>query len=228
MSASPVILIVDDEIQIRRLLKLSLEAHGYDFHEASEGKSGLVEAAHIHPACIILDLGLPDMDGKEFLRALREWTDTPVIILTARGAENEKIALLDAGANDYITKPFGTGELLARLRVCLRFSAEKEQPQIFESGNLKIDFTTRVVTKSGNEIHLTPTEYSVARFLSANAGKVLTHNQILKELWGTDPVVDASYLRVFMLQLRRKLEDDPSDPKIFLTEPGVGYRCVSG
>jgi two-component system KDP operon response regulator KdpE len=226
MNNSPIILVVDDEIQIRRLLKLCLEAHGYIYHESAAGKEGLIEAARIHPDCIILDLGLPDMDGKNFLRSFREWSDVPVIILTARGAEEEKISLLDAGANDYLTKPFSTGELLARLRVCLRSTLRNPQAQIFESGNLKFDLTTRIVTKNGEEVHLTPMEYFVARFLIINAGKVLTHNQIIKDRWGADTSFDASYLRVFMMQLRRKLEDDPSNPKIFITEPGIGYRVV--
>jgi two-component system, OmpR family, KDP operon response regulator KdpE len=228
MSEGPVILIVDDEPQIRRLLRLTLDAHGYAVREATTAQEGLQQVAAAHPDLVILDLGLPDMDGLEALRKLREWSQTPVIVLTVKNAEQDKIDLLDAGANDYITKPFGMGELLARIRAALRHSLPDSADGTFIAGDLAIDFARRVVTRGGQELRLTPTEYSLLRFLARHAGKVVTHTQIINELWGPQARPDASYLRVYVLQLRRKLEQDPANPRLLLTEPGVGYRLAGG
>jgi two-component system KDP operon response regulator KdpE len=227
MSEGPIILIIDDESQIRRLLRLSLEAHGYQVREATTAQEGLQQVAMTRPDCIILDIGLPDMEGLEALKKLREWSQTPVIVVSVRNSEKDKIDLLDAGANDYITKPFGIGELLARLRATLRHSIPDISEGIFETAGITIDFSRRLVTKNGIELKLTPTEYSLLRFLSQHAGKVLTHNQIIHELWGPQAQPDMSYLRVYVLQLRRKIEDDPSNPLLIITEPGVGYRLLS-
>ena len=228
MSEGPVILIIDDEPQIRRLLRLTLDAHGYTVRDATSAGEGLQQVAMVRPDLVILDLGLPDMDGLEALRKLREWSQTPVIILTVKNAEQDKVDLLDAGANDYITKPFGMGELLARIRAALRHNLPDSPDGTFSAGDLAIDFARRTVTRGGQELKLTPTEYSLLRFLARHAGKVETHTQIIHELWGPDARPDASYLRVYVLQLRRKLEQDPANPRLLITEPGVGYRLMSG
>lgn len=227
MSEGPIILVIDDESQIRRLLRLSLEAHGYQVKEATTAQEGLQQVTIARPDCIILDLGLPDRDGLDALKKLREWSQTPVIVLSVRNSEQDKIDLLDAGANDYITKPFGMGELLARMRATLRHSIPDTSEGIFNTADVVIDFSRRLVTKHGTELKLTPTEYSLLRFLAQHAGKVLTHNQIIHELWGPQSQPDMSYLRVYVLQLRRKIEDDPSNPRLLITEPGVGYRLLS-
>jgi two-component system, OmpR family, KDP operon response regulator KdpE len=227
MSEGPVILIIDDEPQIRRLLRLTLDAHGYVVKEATTAQEGLQQVAVTRPDLVILDLGLPDMDGLEALKKLREWSGTPVIVLTVKNAEQDKVDLLDAGANDYITKPFGMGELLARLRAALRHTLPDSPDGTFVAGDLTIDFARRIVTRGGLELKLTPTEYSLLRFLARHAGKVVTHTQIIHELWGPQSQPDASYLRVYVLQLRRKIEQDPSNPRLLITEPGVGYRLVN-
>lgn len=227
MSEGPIVLIIDDESQIRRLLRLSLDAHGYQVREATTGQEGLQQTALARPDLIILDLGLPDMDGLAALRKLREWCPTPVIVLSVRNSEQDKIDLLDAGANDYITKPFSMGELLARMRAALRHSMPDTTEGIFNTDGLSIDFSRRLVVRNGQELKLTPTEYSLLRFLAQNAGKVLTHTQIIHVLWGPDAQPDTSYLRVYVLQLRRKIEDDPANPRLLITEPGVGYRLLS-
>jgi two-component system, OmpR family, KDP operon response regulator KdpE len=227
MSEGPIILVIDDESQIRRMLRLSLEAHGYQVREATTAQEGLQQVAIARPDVIILDLGLPDMDGLDALKKLREWSQTPVLVLSVKNSEQDKIDLLDAGANDYVTKPFGMGELLARLRAALRHSLPDASDGILRTGNLTVDFAKRLATRSGTELKLTPTEYSLLRFLAQHAGKVVTHNQIIHELWGMQSQPDQSYLRVYVLQLRRKIEDDPSNPRLLITEPGVGYRLLS-
>ena len=224
MTEGPQILIVDDELQIRRFLRVSLEANGYDVHETDSGHDAIVKTAQLRPDLIILDMGLPDMDGLEVLKRLREWTKTPVIILSVRDADRDKIAALDAGADDYLTKPFSTEELLARMRVAQRHAQPQEQEAIFTVGNLQVDFARRLVTRAGEPVKLTPTEYALLRLLIQHAGRVLTHRQILKEVWGPEYVDELHYLRVYFAQLRQKLEDDPTLPKLILTEPGVGYR----
>lgn len=227
MGDGPVIVVIDDEAQIRRLLRISLEAYGYRVHDAPTAGEGLAEVTKVQPDLVILDLGLPDMDGIEALKKIRSRSSIPVIVLTVRDSEDDKIALLDAGADDYITKPFGTGELLARLRASLRRRAVNSEDGIIATGDIVIDLTRRTVERDGAEVKLTPTEYSLLRLLAVNAGKVVTQNQILGEMWGASPSsVDPSYLRVYVLQLRRKLEDDPSQPKLIITEPGVGYRLL--
>jgi two-component system KDP operon response regulator KdpE len=223
----PVVVLIEDEPQIRRLLRAVLPEHGFALHEAETGKQGLVEVAMRKADVVILDLGLPDMDGVEVVARLREWTQVPVIILSARAQEQDKIAALDAGADDYVTKPFGIGELLARLRVALRHAATREGGgQVFESDGLRMDLAARRVELDGREVHLTPIEYRLLAVLVRNAGKVLTHRQLLKEVWGPAFVEHAHYLRIYMAQLRRKLEADPAQPRLLLTEPGVGYRLA--
>jgi two-component system, OmpR family, KDP operon response regulator KdpE len=226
MSEGPVILIIDDEVQIRRMLRLSLDAHGYQVKEATTSQEGLDQAALSKPDLIILDLGLPDHSGLETLKRLREWSRTPVIILSVKNSEQDKIELLDFGADDYLTKPFSIGELLARIRAALRRSIPESNEGVFTGGSLVIDFTKRIVTNNNEEIKLTPTEYSLLKLFARNAGKVLTHNQIMDELWGQDIHADPSYLRVYVLQLRKKIEKDPANPKLLITEPGVGYRLL--
>ncbi|HHW13354.1 MAG TPA: response regulator [Firmicutes bacterium] len=220
------ILVVDDEVQIRKLLRVALSAHGYAVEEAATGEEGLNRAALTHPDLMILDLGLPDLDGTEVVRRLREWSPLPVIVLSVRETEPDKIAALDAGADDYVTKPFGMGELLARLRVALRRSARPAEEPVLTFGRLAIDRARRVVTVDGQEVKLTPTEYEVLKVLAANAGRVLTNRQILRAVWGPAYERETHYLRVYVGQLRRKLEADPSRPEHLLTEPGVGYRLV--
>lgn len=226
MSDGPVILVIDDEAQIRRMLRLSLEAHGFTVKEATTAQEGLQQAALARPDLIILDLNLPDKSGLETLKDIRGWSRTPVIVLSVRNSEQDKIELLDSGADDYLTKPFGMGELLARIRAALRHITPDTADGIFTSGDLVIDFSRRIVTRKNEEIKLTPTEYSLLKLLACNAGKVLTHNQIIDELWGPASQPDTSYLRVYVLQLRKKIEDDPSNPGMLITEPGVGYRLL--
>lgn len=218
------ILIIDDETQIRRLLEITLSAQGYNILEASTAKDGLVQAATMHPVLIILDLGLPDMDGFQVLKKLREWFEKPVIILSVRNQEEDIIRALDNGANDYLTKPFRTGELLARIRVAIRqIQGDNNNPCLIY-GNLSIDLSNHVVRKNGEIVKLTSTEYSLLTLLAKNEGRVLTHQFILKEIWGQGYVEQTQYLRVFMAQLRKKIEDEPTRPKLLNTESGIGYR----
>jgi two-component system KDP operon response regulator KdpE len=221
-------LVVEDEQQIRRFVRTSLEAEGWRVHETGTLKQGLVEAGTRHPDLVVLDLGLPDGDGIDFIRDLRNWSQVPVIVLSARAEETDKIAALDAGADDYLTKPFGVGELMARVRVALRrrrSAGEMREPQ-FHFGNVTVDLALRTVTRKGEVVHLTPTEYRLLGHLIANAGRVLTHRQLLREVWGPSHAEDSHYLRIFMGHLRQKLEDDPAQPKHLLTETAVGYRLL--
>lgn len=224
------ILLVEDEAPIRKLLRVTLSHHGYECIEAQSGDEGLLKAAEYPPDVVILDLGLPDMEGVEVLRRFREWSKAPVIVLTARGMEAEKVGVLDAGADDYVTKPFGANELLARIRVALRHStrAGKESPEPeFQVGELKVDLLHRRVFVAEKETHLTPIEYRLLTTLIKHAGMVLTHQHLLKEVWGPGTTQEVHYLRVYMAQLRQKLEENPADPKYLMTEPGVGYRLLS-
>ena len=220
----PLILIVDDEPQIRRLLTVTLEANGYQVLCAATGKEGLVLAAQHRPALMILDIGLPDLSGKDVLCRLREWSNVPVVILSVQGDEKGKVAALDAGADDYVTKPFNTEELLARLRVALRHTVKQEETSVFQVKDLVVDLATRHVTVSGREIKLTATEYDLLRYLVRHAGKVLTHRQILREVWGPGHDNDTHYLRVYIAHLREKIEKNPEQPELILTELSVGYR----
>jgi two-component system, OmpR family, KDP operon response regulator KdpE len=220
------VLVVDDEVQIRRFLRISLEAGNYHVHEAGTGKEGIFIAAKVRPDLIILDLGLPDMDGIAVVKGLREWTQTPIIILSVRDADLDKVAALDAGADDYLTKPFSTEELLARLRVALRHTQPEPDLRVFTSGELQVDLTRRLVTLCGEPVKLTPTEYALLRLMVQHAGRVLTHRQILKDVWGPAYMDESHYLRVYFSQLRQKLEENPALPKYLLTEPGVGYRLA--
>ena len=226
MSEQPTrVLMVDDEPQIRRFLRTSLGAQGYTILEASNGKEALLRASSERPDVIILDLGLPDMDGMQVIRSLREWSKVPIIVLSVRGRESDKIAALDAGADDYVTKPFGMGELMARIRAALRNRLEKEIDEpVFQSGGLVVDLARRMVSVEGREVRLTPTEYDLLRVLVINAGKVLTHPHLLREVWGPADVDETHYVRVYIGQLRQKIEADPARPRYILTEPGVGYR----
>ena len=218
------VLIVDDETSIRRYLRAALSAQGLAIYEASNGQEAINAVVANHPDIIILDLGLPDIDGIEVTRRLREWSQTPIIILSVREAENDKIAALDAGADDYLTKPFGTGELMARMRVALRRLSTAPDAPVLQIDNLKMDLSRRLVTVDGQPISLTPTEYEILRLLLQNAGKVLTHHQLLRQVWGTAYESEMHILRVNISNLRRKIEPDPSRPHYLLTEPGVGYR----
>ncbi|MHC1774144.1 MAG: response regulator [Lentimicrobium sp.] len=218
------ILIVDDEVQIRRLLEITLSASGYLISEASTGKEGLIMAATTHPVLIILDLGLPDADGLDILKKLREWYFKPVIILSVRNSEDDIIHALDNGANDYLTKPFRTGELLARIRLAIRQGQTGEDRPVLVFGSLSIDLANHTARKNNEIIKLTSTEFSLLALLAKNEGRVMTHTQILKEVWGYGYTEQTQYLRVFVAQLRKKIEDDPSRPKLLLTESGIGYR----
>ena len=229
MSAQPHILVIDDEPQILRALRTILTEKHFRVTTASRGEEGLALAAANPPDVIILDLGLPDLDGTEVCARLREWTLTPIIVLSARESERDKVAALDQGADDYLTKPFGIEELLARLRVALRHSAQaqnKTRTTLVKSGGLVIDLAGHVVTLNEVEIKLTATEFRLLAYLAANAGRVLTHQSILAHVWDPAEVDSVEYLRVYMRQLRKKLEDDPRQPRYLLTEPGVGYRFV--
>jgi two-component system KDP operon response regulator KdpE len=218
------ILIIDDEAQIRRLLNLSLEAHDYKVFEAANGKEGLISVSMHHPDIVLLDLGLPDMDGFTVLKQLREWSHIPVIVLTVQDLADTKINLLDAGADDFITKPFNTGELLARIRVALRHSMKIDESPVFTSGHLYVDLNSRIVKINQQEIKLTATEYSLLTLFIKHSGKVLTHNYIIKEIWGNPYADNSQILRVHIAQLRKKIEKYPALPELIVTEPGVGYR----
>lgn len=220
----PRILVVDDERAIQRFLRNALSTGEFLLYEADSGQQALSAAATVRPDLIILDLGLPDMDGLEVIRRLREWTQTPIIILSVREREEDKIAALDGGADDYVTKPFGIGELLARMRVLLRRSAQETPEPVYRSGELEVDLSQRRVLVQGQETQLTPTEYDLLRLLVVHAGKVLTHRQILKQIWGPAYVDQPHILRVNVSNLRRKIEPDPARPRHIQTEPGVGYR----
>jgi two-component system KDP operon response regulator KdpE len=224
MNIPDTILVIDDEVQIRRLLEITLSSNGFKIAEAATGKDGLIVAATQHPALIILDLGLPDADGFEILKKIREWYPKPVIILSAKNSEDDIIRALDNGANDYITKPFRTLELLARIRVALRHSTGDGIEQILTFGTLTIDLANHSARKKGEILKLTSTEFSLLAMLSKNSGRVLTHQSILSEIWGFGYIGQTQYLRVFVAQLRKKIEDDPSKPTLLITESGIGYR----
>ena len=226
----PGVVVVDDEPQIRRFLRAALAGQGYRVHEASTGADGLVEVASRQPDVVILDLGLPDMDGLDVIRKVREWSAVPVIVLSARGQEADKVAALDAGADDYLSKPFSVGELMARMRVALRHRARVSDGALesaFSVGDLHVDLAARRVTVGGAEVHLTPIEYRLLVALVHHAGKVITHRQLLSEVWGPNATEQAHYLRVYMAHLRRKLEADAARPRYLLTEAGVGYRLAA-
>lgn len=224
MNIPDTILIIDDEVQIRRLLEITLSANGYRIAEASTGKEGMAIAATTHPVLIILDLGLPDADGQEILKKLREWYQKPVIILSVRNSEEDIVRALDHGANDYLTKPFRTGELLARIRVAIRQSQTDEDNPVLTFGNLSIDLVNHVAKKGKELIKLTSTEFALLALLARNEGRVLTHQYLLKEVWGMGYVEQTQYLRVFIAQLRKKIEENPNKPVLLNTESGIGYR----
>jgi two-component system KDP operon response regulator KdpE len=224
---APVALVIDDEPQMRRLLRVTLEANGYRVFDAATGNDGIVQAAQRKPDVVLLDLGLPDLDGVSVLKRLREWSRVPIIILSVRDREDDKVAALDHGADDYVTKPFNSGELLARLRAVLRHAQPPGAEAIFHVGDLELDLAARLVRKRGQEVKLTPTEYSLLRLFVQQAGKVLTHRQILREVWGPASVEQTHYLRVYIAHLREKLETEPSQPRLIVTEPGVGYRLLA-
>jgi two-component system KDP operon response regulator KdpE len=227
MISEGTILIIDDEVQILRLLEITLSANGYKISEATTGKEGLALAASIQPVLLILDLGLPDIDGLDVLKKLREWYQKPIIILSARNSEIDIVKALDNGANDYLTKPFRTGELLARIRVAIRQSQGIADNPCLSFGNLTIDLANHIARKNDEIIKLTATEFSLLALLAKNEGRVLTHQYILKEVWGMSYVEQTQYLRVFIAQLRKKVEDDPAKPKLLNTESGIGYRFGS-
>lgn len=226
MEDKELILLIEDEPQMRRFLRITLQGHGYRLVEAEAGQEGLMQAATRNPDVVLLDLGLPDLDGLEVTRRLREWTQTPIIVISAREQEQDKVKALDAGADDYLTKPFSAGELMARIRVALRHAvrqAGKQEP-VFVLQNLRVDLAQRQVFIDEKEVHLTPIEYKLLTVLVRHAGRVITHNQLLKEVWGPAHVNEVQYLRVYMTQLRHKLEVDPTRPRFLTNEPGIGYR----
>lgn len=224
MNDNETILIIDDELQIRRLLEITLSASGYKIIHSANGKEGLIDAATHHPSLILLDLGLPDTDGQEILIRLREWFSKPIIILSVRNSEEDIIRALDNGANDYLTKPFRTGEMLARIRAAIRAGENKTDESVLEFGNLLMDLVNHVVRKNNEIIKLTATEFSLLSLLAKNRGRVLTHQYILKEVWGYGYLEQTQYLRVFVAQLRKKIEDNPAKPALLITESGIGYR----
>lgn len=221
------ILVVDDEKQIRRVLNAALALHGYEVVEAASGGEGLSQAVTYQPDLIVLDLGLPDMDGTEVVRRLREWSHAPIIILSVREDEDDKIEALDAGADDYVTKPFGMGELLARLRAAMRHMTEEEDEQVVVCGELTLDLPHHAVTVRGQKLKLAVTEYEILKYLAKNKGKVVTHRQLLRTVRGPNHQEDTHYLRVYVAQLRHKIETDPNHPRYIITEPGVGYRLTA-
>jgi len=220
----PRVLVVDDELAIRRFLRASLSAQGYQLFEAASANEGLEAAATVHPDLIILDLGLPDLDGVEVMRRLREWSKVPVLILSVRGQDQDKIAALDAGADDYLTKPFSMGELLARMRVAMRHAAQPADEPVVTAGDLTVDVAHRLITVGGREVALTPVEYALLKTLALHAGRVMTHGQLLREVWGPGYDQGGNLLRVNISKLRHKLEPEPARPRYIVTEPGVGYR----
>jgi two-component system, OmpR family, KDP operon response regulator KdpE len=226
---NPTILIIEDEIQVRKFLRASLTSNAYQVYESETASDGLAQAAARNPDLVLLDLGLPDLDGLTVTERLREWAKMPIIVISARGKEEDKIRALDAGADDYLTKPFGVGELLARIRVALRHAARNDVGEsLFKMGTIHVDLGRRQVTKGEQEVHLTPIEYKLLTTLIKYDGRVITHRQLLKEVWGPNAADQTQYLRVYMGQLRHKLEDTPSRPQFLTTEPGVGYRLKSG
>ncbi|MGE5381820.1 MAG: response regulator [Omnitrophica WOR_2 bacterium] len=224
MNDNETILVIDDELQIRRLLDITLSANGYKVINSEKGKTGLVDAATYNPAIIILDLGLPDADGHEILIKLREWFTNPIIILSVRDSENEIIRALDNGANDYLTKPFRSGELLARIRASIRSVQNTSDSPVIQIGNLSLDLVNHVARKNNEILKLTSTEFSLLSLLARNEGRVLTHQFILHKIWGHGYAEQTQYLRVFVAQLRKKIEDNPSKPTLLITESGIGYR----
>jgi two-component system KDP operon response regulator KdpE len=229
-TTGPLILLIEDEPQIRRFLRAALTSHNYRLVEAETGQEGIDQILQRQPALIILDLGLPDMDGLEVTQRVREWSSTPILVLSARGQEQDKVDALDAGADDYLTKPFGVAELMARLRVALRHAARGDDDATattFTTGPLRVDLVRQQVFIDEREVHLTPLEYKLLVTLVRHAGKVLTHRQLLREVWGPGYATESQYLRVYMGQLRHKLEEDPARPRFLRTEPGVGYRLIS-
>ena len=229
-STAPTVLLIEDEPQMRRFLRAALGNQHYDLVEAATGREGLAQAAGRNPALILLDLGLPDTDGLTVTREIRAWSTTPIIVISARGQEQDKVAALDAGADDYLTKPFGVEELLARMRVAMRHAAlasgGSAEP-VFEAAGVRVDLATRQVFKDGMEVHLTPLEFKLLQTMIRHAGKVLTHRHLLKEVWGINAINQNHYLRVYITQLRHKLEQDPAQPRLLQTETGVGYRLRS-
>ena len=232
--SSPTVVVIEDEPQIRRFVRSALEAEGWIVHEADTAKKGLIEAGTRKPDLLVLDLGLPDGDGLDVIRDVRGWSGVPIIVLSARSDELDKIAALDAGADDYLTKPFGTGELLARVRANLRRprnaaadGASVEEDPVFRCGDVEVDRTARIARRAGQEVHLTPIEYRLLSVLMANAGRVLTHRQLLREVWGPSHTDQSHYLRIYMGHLRQKLEANPTQPQHLLTETAVGYRLVN-
>lgn len=229
-NSGALILVIEDDIQIRRFLRATLTSNGYRLLETATGQEGMNQVGLQHPDLIILDLGLPDIDGLKLTRDLREWSVTPIIVVSARDREHDKVAALDAGADDYLTKPFGANELLARIRVALRHAIREAQGSdepVFSIGNIQVDFAHRQVFVNETEVHLTPIEYKLLITLVRYAGKVVTGQQLLREVWGPGHVEESHYLRVYMRQLRHKLEADPARPQYLLTEPGAGYRLKS-
>jgi two-component system KDP operon response regulator KdpE len=220
----PVALIIDDEVQIRRLLRVALEAENYQVREAENGQKGLIEIANHKPAVVLLDLGLPDFEGLEVLKRLREWSEAPVVVLTVRDDVQEKVAALDAGADDYVTKPFSTLELLARLRAAQRKTRPAEEMSVFKHGDLLVDLSAHTVTRASREVKLTATEYALLRLFVRHPGRVLTHRYILREIWGPKSEEHRQYLRVYVTHLRQKIESDPTRPSLIKTAPGIGYR----
>lgn len=219
------VLVIEDEAPMRRFLRAAFGTEPVDLIEASTAREGLAQVAGRRPELVLLDLGLPDLDGLEVVRRIREWSDVPIVVLSARGQETDKVAALDAGADDYLTKPFGVDELLARMRVARRHALRRDAPEpVLTFGALRVDLAAHVVTRDGEEIRLTPTEYRLLAVLVRHAGRVLTHRQLLREVWGRHTEEQVHYLRVYTAQLRRKLEPDPARPRWLLTEPGVGYR----
>ncbi len=223
----PSALIIDDEVQMRRLLRVALESAGYVVQEAESGNLGLHAVALTRPDVILLDLGLPDLDGLSVLRRLREWSQTPVVVLTVRDSEQDKVEALDAGADDYVTKPFSTVELLARLRAAQRRAQPREESAVFAHEGLVVDLVTRTVARDGVEVKLTATEWSILALLIRHAGRILTHRQILREVWGPKAEEHREYIRVYLTHLRKKVEREPSRPRLIINEPGIGYRLLS-
>ncbi len=228
-TATPTVIVVEDEAKIRRFIKLALEAEQLQVFEADSVARGLIEVGTRQPDLVVLDLGLPDGDGVDLIRDMRSWSEIPIIVLSARTAEADKVAALDAGADDYLMKPFGVAELLARVRAHLRrsFRAGATGMTVFEFGNVRVDLGKRIVEKDGQQVHLTPIEFRLLAYLIANPDSVLTHRQLLKAVWGPSHIEDSHYVRVYMGHVRKKIEDDPTRPKFILTESGVGYRFVS-
>jgi two-component system, OmpR family, KDP operon response regulator KdpE len=227
-SSGAKILVIDDEPQIQKLLRVTLQAHGFEIDAASSGEEGILKTTMVRPDLIVLDLGLPDIPGMEVLHRIREWTQIPIVVLTAKDREEDKITALDSGADDYVTKPFGMGELVARIRVALRHNTKSQDEPILDFGRLVIDLTGRTVELDGKKIKLTPTEYELLKILATNAGRVMTHKQLLQQVWGGHQYnTDSHYLRVYIGHLRKKIETDPARPKFIITESGIGYRFMT-